>query len=90
MESLVETSTQHQILAGRVKPNIYIGLEVTGNVWKRRDWSTCLRRGRHALDLPGTLFGKILPACTYAVFTAKYGLAGLQTFMDAYDRWIPD
>jgi predicted transcriptional regulator YdeE len=42
-------------------------------------------------DLPGPLFGKVLPACTYAVFTANLGLPGLKVaFMLAYDTWIPN
>jgi AraC family transcriptional regulator len=85
-------STQHQILAGRVKPNIYIGLEVYGpEFMSGGSWfyMPAVEVGSLS-DLPGTLFGKILPACTYAVFTAKHGLASIpETFMDAYNQWIP-
>ncbi len=41
-------------------------------------------------EIPDILFGKILPAATYAVFTVKGGLDKIpETFRYAYDQWLP-
>ena len=41
-------------------------------------------------ETPDILFGKILPAATYAVFTVKGGVDKIsETFRYAYDQWLP-
>ena len=80
-------------MPGRVAPRIYYGLEVYGPEFMAdHNWTYMPAVEVSDLsDLPGGLFGKVLPACTYAVFTAKHGLASIpEAFMAGYDAWIPN
>lgn len=79
-------------IPGRVNPKIYYGLEVygpefmTGGQWLYMPAVEV----RDLAETPNLLFGKVLPACTYVVFTAQHGLASIpDAFMAGYDRWIP-
>ena len=85
--------TKHNPVPGRVDPKIYYGLQVYGSEFMtEHKWTYMPAVQVHELsDLPGLLFGKILPACTYAVFTARNGLASIgETFMQGYNSWIPN
>jgi AraC family transcriptional regulator len=85
--------TKNFPVPNRVDPKIYYGLEVygpefmTANKWT---YMPCVEVG-DLTDLPGLLFGKIIPANTYAVFTANQGLASIHdVFMYAYGTWLPN
>ena len=77
----------------RVNPKIYYGLQVYGpEFMSAHKWTYMPAvEVRDLSDLPNTLFGKVLPACTYAVFTARHGLASIpDAFMEGYSNWIPN
>jgi AraC family transcriptional regulator len=85
--------TQHHPVPGRVDPKIYYGLQVYGpEFMSEHHWLYMPSVQVNDLtDLPGMLFGKTLPACTYAVFTAQHGLPSIpDAFMEAYQKWIPN
>jgi AraC family transcriptional regulator len=84
--------TLHQKVPGRVDPKIYYGLEVYGpEFMAEHQWTYMPAVEVSDLsELPGLLFGKILPAGKYAVLTANHGLASIhEAFMFAYDTWMP-
>jgi predicted transcriptional regulator YdeE len=77
---------------GRVDPKVYYALEVYGPEFvTEKNWM--YMPSVQVIDLSnlsGVLFGKILPACTYAVFTASHGLASIpEVFIYGYNKWIP-
>ena len=80
-------------VSGRVNPKIYYGLEVYGPEFmteKKWLYMPAVEVGDLA-EMPLPLFGKVLPACTYAVFTAQHGLACIpDAFMFGYQNWIPN
>jgi AraC family transcriptional regulator len=85
--------TLHHKVPGRVDPKVYYGLEVYGpEFMSEHNWTYMPAVEVNDLtDLSGLLFGKILPACTYVVFTASHGLASIhEAFMYAYGTWIPN
>jgi AraC family transcriptional regulator len=85
--------TKHRQVPGRVDPKVYYGLEVYGpEFMSEHNWTYMPAvKVSNLLDLSGLLFGKVLPACTYAVFTARHGLASIpDAFMFGYNTWIPN
>lgn len=85
--------TRHNQVPGRVDSRIYYGLEVYGpEFMSDHNWTYMPAVQVSDLsDLPGQLFGKILPASKYVVFTARHGLASIhEAFMYAYGSWIPN
>lgn len=84
--------TANQRIPGRVSPKISYGLEVYGpEFMEAHAWTYMPAVAVSGLnELPLALFGKLLPACTYAVFTASHGIASIHpAFMQAYGEWIP-
>ena len=84
--------TKHHPVSGRVDPKTYYGLEVYGpEFMSEYKWYYMPSvEVKDLTDLSGLLFGKVLPACTYAVFTASHGLASIpEAFMFGYNTWIP-
>jgi AraC family transcriptional regulator len=84
--------TMHNPVPGRVEPRLYYGLEIYGpEFMPEHNWTYMPAVQVSDLSqLSGTLFGKTLPACTYAVFTAKHGLASIpEAFMYVYQTWLP-
>lgn len=80
-------------IPGRVDPKVYYGLEVYGPEFMTDHTWTYMPavQVKDLADLSGALFAKILPACTYAVFTARHGLASIpEAFMFGYSNWLPN
>jgi len=77
---------------GRVDPKVCYGLEVY-NAASMTDHQWIYMPAvevANLADLPGPLFGKVLPAGDYAVFTAAKGLDSIsETFRYAYYTWLP-
>jgi AraC family transcriptional regulator len=84
--------TKNHPVPNRTDPKLYYGLEIYGpEFMSEHKWTymPCVEV-RDFSELSGLLFGKTLPARTYAVFTALHGLASIpETFMYAYDQWLP-
>jgi AraC family transcriptional regulator len=86
-------NTRNNPVPGRVDPRVYYGLEVYGaDFMTEHNWFYMPAVEVSDLSqLTGLLFGKILPACKYAVFTASHGLASIpEAFMYGYSKWIPN
>jgi AraC family transcriptional regulator len=85
--------TKNHPVPGRVNPKIYYGLEVYGPEFMPEHHWTYMPavEVKDLTELSGPLFGKLLPACKYAVFTASHGLDSISAaFMEGYNSWIPN
>jgi predicted transcriptional regulator YdeE len=85
-------NAEHKQITEQVNAGVYYGLEVYGpEFMTAKKWSYMPAVAVSDLaNQPVTLFGKMLPACTYAVFTAQHGLASIpEAFMYGYNTWIP-
>lgn len=85
-------NASHKQINGRANSKLYYGLEVYGpEFMSAHKWLYMPSvEVRDLSEIPGPLFAKILPACTYVVFTAAHGLASIpEAFMYAYDTWLP-
>jgi len=83
---------QQQPAQGRVDEKVAYGVELYGpEFMSTQQWMYFPSYEVSSQEnLPGLLFAKTLPAARYAVFTSKGGLATLHdTFMFAYDQWLP-
>jgi predicted transcriptional regulator YdeE len=84
--------TNNIIVPGRVDSKIIYALAVYGPEFlTEHNWF--YMPAVQVVDLsslPGVLFGKILPACTYAVFTANQGPSSVpETSIYGYNKWLP-
>jgi AraC family transcriptional regulator len=76
----------------RVNDHVYYGVEFYGpEVSLTRQWMYFAAiQVSDLAETPDILFGKILPAAKYAVFTVKGGLDGINDmFAHAYRVWLP-
>jgi AraC family transcriptional regulator len=80
-------------VANRADPKVYYGLAVYGPEFLHENKWTYMPSVQ-VIDLSetlSTLFAKVLPACTYAVFTASGVIENIiETNMQAYHGWLPD
>jgi AraC family transcriptional regulator len=80
-------------VTNRVNPKVYYGLAVYGPEFvPDQKWTYMPSVEVNDLsETPASLFARVLPACTYAVFTASGGIEkAIETFSDAYERWLPN
>jgi AraC family transcriptional regulator len=83
----------HEQVTGKVDPKVFYGLEVLGpETETERKWMYMPAvEVRDLSEMPMGLFGKTLPACMYAVFTAAHGLASIpETFTFVMEQWLPN
>jgi AraC family transcriptional regulator len=79
-------------ISNRTNEKVFYGVEDYGPEFEQtHQWMYFPSTQVSSLDeIPTGLFGRTLPAATYAVFTAKGGIPKLHdTFMYAYMTWLP-
>ncbi len=80
------------LVTKRLNDKIYFGVEFFGpEVSRTNQWMYFAAIAVSDLEeIPDILFGKMLPAAKYAVFTVKGGVAKInEVFQYAYKEWLP-